>query len=64
MFLNWITQLIKQAVLRGFHEAVAELDLRADGEGQALAEINSRMAIAAPTKDHAAETNGRRKAKA
>jgi hypothetical protein len=27
MFLNWITRLIKTAVLRGFHEAVEELDL-------------------------------------
>jgi hypothetical protein len=42
MFLAWITQLVKRAVLKGFQEAVEELDLE-DGAPDALEALKGRM---------------------
>jgi hypothetical protein len=51
MFLSWITQLVKRAVLKGFQEAAEELDLQ-DGNDtpEALESLKGRMnALPAPS---------------
>ncbi len=47
--LNWITRLVKQAVLQGFREAIEEIDLHeAPEQAQALSTLQSRMASLPP----------------
>ena len=62
MFLNWISALIKAAVLKGFREAVEELDLEATpgDESDAMEFLKERMtALPAPN----GELNPARKSK-
>ena len=52
MFLNWITAIVKAAVLKGFREAVEELDLAAPDQTHdaALEALRRRMtALPAPS---------------
>lgn len=48
MFLAWITRVVKQAVLQGFREAVEELAIE-DGSPDAMAVLQGRMALPAPS---------------
>lgn len=60
MFLNWITQLVKAAVLKGFREAAEELDLTASPpEAGSLEWFKGRAALPSPAAGSDAETNGR-----
>ena len=60
MFLNWITQLVKAAVLKGFREAAEELDLTANQEpAGSLDWFKGRAALPSPAAGSDAETNGR-----
>ncbi len=55
--LNWITGLVKDAVLRGFAEAAAELRLTdADDANGALADLRSKIA-ALPSPDGEAKVS-------
>jgi hypothetical protein len=51
MFLTWISAMIKAAVLRGFREAIEELDLEHDeAPDSALTALKGRMtALPAPS---------------
>ena len=44
MFLNWITALVKAAVLKGFREAAEELELESDDASDPLESLKVRMA--------------------
>lgn len=62
MFLNWITAMVRNAVLKGFRQAVEELELEEDEAPEAIDFIKERMTALPPS----AEVNGRapRKTKA
>lgn len=52
MFLNWITRLVRDAVLKGFQEATEQLELTHDPDDDAspLAALKERMnALPAPS---------------
>jgi len=47
MFLTWISQLVRAAVIRGFQQAVEDLNLEPDHDQDALEAFKGRLTFPA-----------------